>query len=166
MIRLTLILVFAFALPMTTRAAFPLPMPLKRTNAVLARVMVAWEPSPSTNVVSYSLYWGTNGHRMYSCATNVTGTNVVVRIPAGVTNWIAATALDEWGLESDYSDELVHVPVLIIKTNVVIELQVRLLTGTNWGIGDVQDVFTVFVTNPIAPWRWWRSDLRISKTHF
>ena len=164
--RLLATLACVLTLPEAIFGALPFMIPPSRTNRPMAQVTVAWEPSPSTNVVSYSLYWGTNGNRMYSCATNVTGTNVVVRMPAGVTNWIAATALDEWGLESDYSDELVHVPVLIIKTNVVIELQVRLLTGTNWGIGDVQDVFTVLVTNPIAPWRWWRSDLRISKTHF
>ena len=159
-------LILACGISLPVQAAFPLPMPMKRTNAVLARVMVAWEPSPDSNVASYCLYWGTNGSRAYNATTNVPSTNVVVRLPVGMTNWIAATARDAWGLESNFSDELAYVPVVRRVTNVVISLEVRLLTGTNLNAREVQQVFTVFFTNPPALQRWWRTELKISKTHY
>lgn len=102
-------------------ALFTLPKPPVLTS----KVGLAWEPSTDTNVTGYNLYWGTNGSRSYTTVTNVGAmTNVTVRM-LRVTNWIAATAYDGWGLESDYSEELVYKPIAPVstKTNVVITVK-------------------------------------------
>ena len=79
-----------------------------RTPTPPASVTLAWDASPGTNViVNYNVYYGV-ASRTY---TNVTaaGTNLTVAVTnlaRGVTYWFAATAVDNAGLESDYSTEV------------------------------------------------------------
>jgi len=140
-------------------ALFTLPKPPVLTS----RVTLAWEPSPDTNVTGYNLYWGTNGSRSYTTVTNVGPlTNITVRM-ARVTNWIAATAYDGWGLESDYSTELVYLvpkPLPNTNTNVVIRVECDgwleasqdLVCWVAWPNPSTQ-------TNPSAPRMFWRNGM-------
>src|SRR5512136_2422232 len=69
-------------------------------------VTQAWDPSPSTAVVGYRVYWGTNS-RSYQFVTNagLSLTQSVVLAHRG--RWFfAATAYDTNGLESDFSSEV------------------------------------------------------------
>ena len=140
-------------------ALFALPQPPVLTS----RVGLAWEPSTSAEVTGYNLYWGTNGSRTYTTVTNVgTATNITVRM-ARVTNWIAATAYDGWGLESDYSEELVYLvppPPPRANTNVVIRVECDgwleasqdLVCWVSWPNPCV-------LTNPSAPRMFWRNGM-------
>ena len=140
-------------------ALFTLP----KAPGLTSRVGLAWEPSPDTNVTGYNLYWGTNGTRSYSTVTNVGPlTNITVRM-ARVTNWIAATAYDGWGLVSDYSEELVYLvpkPLPNTNTNVVIRVECAgwleasqdLVCWVAWPNPSTQ-------TNPSAPSMFWRNGM-------
>ena len=140
-------------------ALFTLPKPPGLTS----RVTLAWEPSPDTNATGYNLYWGTNGSRSYTTVTNVGAvTNVTVRMYR-TTNWIAATAYDSWGLESDYSTELVYLvprPPANTNTNVVIRVECAgwlegsqdLVCWVSWPNPSTQ-------TNPSAPRMFWRNGM-------
>lgn len=70
-------------------------------------VGLAWDQSPSTNVVAYRVYAGTSS-RSYTEVFDVgNSTSVVVSNREwGVLYYYSATALDEISLESDYSDEI------------------------------------------------------------
>ena len=71
------------------------------------RVTLAWDASPSANVVGYRLYYGTNtGSYQYVTNTGLMLTQSVV-LPQGGRWFFAATAYDRNGLESDFSSEVV-----------------------------------------------------------
>ena len=71
-------------------------------------VELVWDPSPSTNVTNYRLWWGplarsyTNS-LLLGNVTNGTISNLIV----GATYYISATAIDNHGVPSDYCNELV-----------------------------------------------------------
>ena len=70
-------------------------------------VMLGWNPSASTNVVDYKIYYGTS-HAGYSYtfdagnATNCVVSNLVV----GVRYYMAAKAINAYGAESPFSNEI------------------------------------------------------------
>jgi hypothetical protein len=72
-------------------------------------VTLAWDASPDASVTGYRIYYGpatasyTNSASLGN-VTNATLTNLV----AGTTYFIAATALDAIGLESDFSNETTY----------------------------------------------------------
>ena len=74
-----------------------------------ASVKLSWDPSPDVPVAGYAIYYGTASH-MYTDkislgnATSVTISNLV----AGTTYYFAATAYDDAGLESPFSNEAVY----------------------------------------------------------
>jgi hypothetical protein len=68
-------------------------------------VTLAWNPSPSTNVVGYNVYCGLASGD-YDSVESVTGTNVTITgLAAGTTYYFAATAVDALGVESPFSNE-------------------------------------------------------------
>jgi len=72
-------------------------------------VKLAWNPSISTNVVGYRIYYGvTSG--VYNTTISVTGsTNVtVINLIGGTTYYFAATAVDALGDESQFSNETTY----------------------------------------------------------
>ena len=94
--------------------AFLLP-PVKRASSVAtnySEVTIKWDKSPSDGVVSYNLYYGFT-NRNYVKSVNTTNLQVTLdKVIVGQTYYFAATALDSYGLESDYSDELIYnIPV-------------------------------------------------------
>ena len=79
-------------------------------------VTLAWNPSASTNVVGYKIYYGlTSG--IYNNTNSVTGsTNVTVTgLLQGATYYFAATAVDSLGDESQFSNETSY----LVPTNLV-----------------------------------------------
>ena len=76
-------------------------------------VALGWNPSPSTDVAGYKIYYGTASHNytnsvMVGNVTNATISGLV----AGQTYYFAATAFDDRGDESQLSDEVsYHVPL-------------------------------------------------------
>lgn len=103
------------------------------------KVTLAWDASPSPEVVGYRIYFGTNAGN-YSFATNVglVRTQTVV-LPHTGRWFFAATALDAHGAESPFSNEVQWeikpaAPVLQSETWVrltpVIERSTNLVT---WG---------------------------------
>lgn len=103
---------------MTTNAG-RCSLTLPRTNAAgfyrlrsvsgQANVNLAWNASLDPNVTGYNLYRGSvsrNYTSLFNCGnvTNYTLTNIV----AGANNYIAATAYNVVGMQSDYSIELVY----------------------------------------------------------
>ncbi len=74
-----------------------------------ASVKLSWDPSPDVPVAGYAIYYGTTSH-MYTDkislgeATAVTISNLV----AGTTYYFAATAYDDDGLESPFSNEAMY----------------------------------------------------------
>lgn len=75
-------------------------------------IVCGWSHSPSTNVVAYKVYWGPSSgnytnHIDVAYLTTATVTNVI----RNTWYWLAATAVDANGLESDFSNEVsVRVP--------------------------------------------------------
>jgi hypothetical protein len=72
-------------------------------------VTLAWEPSSDTNVVGYNIYYGMTSHT-YSNMVNVgNATNATISgLVGGATYYFAATAYDNLGDESDFSDEIIY----------------------------------------------------------
>jgi hypothetical protein len=71
-------------------------------------VNLSWTPSPATNITGYTLYYGA-ASRSYTNAIAVgLATDLTVSgLADGTTYYFAATAVDGWGLESEYSNEAV-----------------------------------------------------------
>jgi hypothetical protein len=139
------------------------------------QITLAWDPSPGTNIIaSYQIYWGTSSHA-YSNSVSAGLTNTAtISIPAGPI-YIAATAVDENGLESDFSNEVIYSNEAPAKTN----LQVTITTtGTSilyarsvLGPWTATNRTALFWTNPIPPWyfrsRGWTSNkVTITATPF
>jgi hypothetical protein len=72
-----------------------------------ASLMLAWDASASTNVMSYKIYYGTNSgsYPQVVSAGQVTQTTITGFTP-GTTYYLAATASDNTGLESAFSTEI------------------------------------------------------------
>ncbi len=67
-------------------------------------VTLAWDASPSPDVVGYRVYFGTNaGIYMFSTNAGMTLTQAVV-LPHTGRWFLAATAVDANGMESDFSN--------------------------------------------------------------
>ena len=77
-------------------------------------VVLAWDPSPGTDVITnYTVYYGLVS-RTYIGATNagLALTVTVTNLTRGPTWYFAATATDTNGLQSDYSSEVfTNIPV-------------------------------------------------------
>src|SRR6266568_3738831 len=69
-------------------------------------VTLAWDPSTDTNVVSYTVYYGTaSGAYANSLSAGPSTTATVTGLLAGTTYFFAATAVNSTGLESPFSNE-------------------------------------------------------------
>ena len=79
------------------------------SNAPPQSVTLAWDPSiPSTDVTSYSIYYGVSTGSYTNLVEVGLGTNgVVSNLVAGTTYYFAATAHTLSGLESVFSNEAV-----------------------------------------------------------
>ena len=71
-------------------------------------VTLKWDPSSSTRITGYRLYYGTDsGNHTHSVVVGKGVTTATVPgLAAGVTYFFAVTALGATGLESDFSNEV------------------------------------------------------------
>jgi hypothetical protein len=76
-------------------------------SQVLGSATISWNPSPSSSVAGYNVYYGTSSGN-YTSATHVDNvTNVTLRgLVCGVTYYFAATALDSSNNQSAFSPEI------------------------------------------------------------
>ena len=74
-------------------------------------VLLGWDPSPSTTVTGYKVYYGVASRAYINVidAGNVTS-NIVSGLIGNVTYFFTVTAYTQSGLESDYSNEINLVP--------------------------------------------------------
>lgn len=75
-------------------------------------LVCGWTHSPSTNVVAYKVYWGpsTRNYTNFIQVGYVTSASIT-NVTRNTWYWVSATALDDNGLESDFSNEVsVRVP--------------------------------------------------------
>lgn len=79
-------------------------------TASAGSVTLAWDPSPSTEVTGYRIYYGTTTGT-YTQFLSVGNTNraTVTGLPSGVRYYFAATAISRSGLESSFSTEVSQV---------------------------------------------------------
>ena len=76
------------------------------TNALAGDVRLAWTASISTNVVGYKIYYGpASGVYTNTVAVGNTTNAAVTGLVEGVTYYFAATAFDDSGVESQFSNE-------------------------------------------------------------
>lgn len=70
-------------------------------------VTLAWDPSPSPSVVGYRIYHGV-ASRSYTnqISTGSTTSGTLSNLIEGATYYFAATAVNDLGVESEFSDEL------------------------------------------------------------
>lgn len=127
---------------------------------------LAWSPPASTNVITnYTLYSGP-ASRTYTnalpCGTNLTRSTQVAR---GQTVFVAVTATDRDGFQSDYSNELILPPPIL--RNLVLTV-----TGTNLQYSTNQfawkwvslptNLTSLSVTNPTGTNVLWRGKGKVS----
>ena len=119
------------------------------------RVTLAWNPSTSTNVAGYKIYYGL-ACGVYDSVESVTGTKVtIIGLAAGTTYYFAATAVDALGVESPFSNEAsftTGVPTVRIRTAPAGQfvLTVSGLIGQTYEILATQDLKTWTVIGTVT----------------
>jgi len=116
--------------------------------AMGASVDLTWNPSASADIASYNVYYGAS--HSYQNQVQV-GTNLTAHIDglqAGVTYYFAVTAVDVFGVESDYSNEFADT-IPTPTTNTLVTVLVPVLSSTNLnGPWVPEQSFSICVTNP------------------
>jgi hypothetical protein len=74
----------------------------------ITSVTLAWNPSTSTNIAGYDIYYGTSsGNYISAVPVAANATNVTIRgLASGTTYYFAATSFDNSGNVSTYSPEV------------------------------------------------------------
>ena len=121
-------------------------------------ISLAWDPSSTTNLAGYNIYYGVASLAYTNMVSAGTATSITIsNLVEGTTYYFAATAYDTAGLESDYSAEVSglvsanvpnQVPTLDALVNVTINENAGLQTVTLSGIssGAITEVQTLAVT--------------------
>jgi fibronectin type 3 domain-containing protein len=109
-------------------------------------ISLAWDASASMNIAGYRIYYGPTSGDYTNTVNAGNVTNFTLTIPKGVV-YIAATAYDTNGVESDFSNEITNgLPfkpnrvIMVWQTNTLIwcetnpTLAMRFWTGHNLSI--------------------------------
>jgi hypothetical protein len=91
--------------PFCTATAAP-PPSVDETPFVLS---LAWDPSPDTNIISYSIYFG--GQSLVYTNVTLLGNHtaaIINGLVPGCSYYFAVTAKDRKGLESGFSNEFIY----------------------------------------------------------
>ena len=79
--------------------------------AIAAKVGLAWDANIEPELAGYKIYFGTaSGNYSHSVDVGNVTEYTLTGLEEGVTYYLAATAYDKDGNESDFSKELVHAP--------------------------------------------------------
>src|SRR5437868_5828279 len=79
-------------------------------TARAASATLAWQPSPSSGIFAYRIYYGTStGQYQWSLTVPNTTTAQISGLAAGVTYYFAAKAIGAGGGESPASNEVAYV---------------------------------------------------------
>jgi hypothetical protein len=119
-------------------------------------VTLAWNPSPSTDVAGYRVYYGTASGVYTNSVDSVTGTNTTLTgLAAGTTYYFAATAVDANGDESPFSNETSYttgVPAVGVRAASARQfvLTVSGLIGQTYAIEASQDLVTWTVIGTVT----------------
>jgi hypothetical protein len=84
---------------------------ISASAAAASSVTLGWDPSTSTNVAGYKVYYGPasgNYTNSVTAAASSATTATVSNLVAGATYYFAATAYDTSNLESEFSNEVVY----------------------------------------------------------
>jgi hypothetical protein len=125
-------------------------------------VTLAWDPSPSSNVMSYRVYYGAASAAYTNDATVVAAqrTNNMASITLsarGVRFYFAATAKDSKALESGFSNEVSYTPPAepgppAMRRVVVLVVESKTNLNDQWTDGGLP----TYATDPDGPRRFWR----------
>ncbi len=121
-----------------------------------ASVALAWDPSTNANVVAYNLYYGVASQTYTNKVTVGAVTNATITgLVAGATYFFAATASDNLGLESDFSNEVPYYvgPVLTVTANAASRpygAANPVLTGTLTGVQSGDNITAIYSTTADA----------------
>jgi hypothetical protein len=87
---------------------FVAPSALAASSATLM-----WNPSSSTNIAGYKVYYGNSSRNYTNTITAGTATTITIsNLVSGATYYFAATAYDTYNLESDFSNEVGYTNVV------------------------------------------------------
>jgi hypothetical protein len=76
-----------------------------------AQASLAWDPSPDSTVTGYKLHYGTeSGSYTESVDVGNTTSYTLDGLQPNTDYYFAATAYDDQGAESDYSNEISYAP--------------------------------------------------------
>lgn len=120
-------------------------------NLFAGSLTLSWDPSTSTNVGGYKLYYGSSTKKYTSSIdTGKSTTYQVTGLTAGATYFFAVTAYNAGKTaESSYSNELSGtVP------NAVTNLTVNFTANTTSGSGPLIVAFTPTTTGTVTGWNW------------
>jgi hypothetical protein len=112
------------------------------------RVTLAWEHSPSPEVVGYRVYYGAaSGDYTNSIVVGDRTTITVPGLAGGVTNYFAVTAYDANSVESMFSNEIIFVPGLpgikiVVTPTGEVRLTLKGLIGRTYDVEVTEDFTT------------------------
>lgn len=116
-----------------------------------ASVTLSWDPSPSPQTVGYHVYYGTASRNYTSMVDAGAATRTVLAgLMPGMTYYLAVTAYDVSGLESEFSDEIAFTAPSA-GANLALNL-VNPQTMAASGTGPANAVYEVLATTNFATW--------------
>ena len=152
MMRLTRILVgmlFCILIPSPGQASnFSLPTPYSLT--------LAWNPSPSPEIVACHLYYGTvSGEYTNIVVVGDVTTVTVSGLLPGVIYFFAITAVDADGQESDFSNEISYRQELVQAPPTIAQLQIQSVSDTEVELsatGPAGHTYDIEATEDFTTW--------------
>lgn len=109
------------------------------SSGFAANVSIAWDPSPDSNIISYSVYYGPQSKTYTNLAIMGNATSgTLSNLVSGATYYFAATATANSALESGFSEEisyLVPLPVALPSVSIAVTDATAGEPGTGLGNG-------------------------------
>ncbi len=93
------------------------------------QVTIAWNPNTESDLAGYKHYYGTSS-RIYDNSVDVGNQTsyTILNLVAGTTYFLAVTAYDTSGNESDYSNEITYTPIDIMPPGSPINIRIIIIT--------------------------------------
>ena len=126
-------------------------------NAIAGNLTLAWQPSTSSSVGGYKLYYGLSSHNYTSNADTGKLTSYTLNgLAEGATYFFAVTAYDlTKTVESGFSNEI------SVKITSPVALSANFTANTTSGVAPLSVAFTPVTTGVVNAWSWSFGDLNI-----